>query len=106
MTRLIHDCNLIDIVARKPLVTGFSTYQRGRNIIDYCLMDASLVKMITRCGYEPFNANIVSDHRGIFVDFSSTYSSTAGFNHWLRLLLGTVPPRNHTNYRHILQGST
>jgi hypothetical protein len=78
MTRLIHDCNLIDIVVRNHLATGFSTYQRGRNIIYYCLMDASLVPMITRCGFEPFNAYIVSDHRGIFMDFSSTHLFNGG----------------------------
>ncbi len=78
MTRLIQDCNLIDIVARNHLATGFSTYQRGRNVIDYCLMDISLVPMVIRCGYESFNANIVSDHRGIFVDFSTTHLFKGG----------------------------
>ena len=34
MTRLITECNLIDIVAQTHLSSGFSTYQRGRNVID------------------------------------------------------------------------
>ena len=72
MNRLLSECNLVDIVARTHLAAGFTTYQRGRNVIDYCLMDASLVPMVIKCGYEPFNANIISDHRGIFVDFSTS----------------------------------
>jgi hypothetical protein len=72
MTRLISECNLVDVVARNHLAAGFSTYQRGRKIIDYCLVDTTLIPMIAKCGYEPFNAHILSDHRGIFVDFSTS----------------------------------
>ena len=38
-------------------------------MIDYILLDASLLIHIRQAGYEPFNSHITSDHRGVFVDF-------------------------------------
>lgn len=69
LTRLITECNLVDVVANKHLAAGFTTYQRGTRVLDYCLMDQALLGATMKCGYEPFQANIVSDHRGLFVDF-------------------------------------
>jgi hypothetical protein len=73
LTALITKCNLVDVVATHHLAANFNTYQRGRRIIDYCLMDQDLAAMVTACGYEPFSAHIISDHRGLFIDFSTSH---------------------------------
>ena len=46
------------------------TYARGTKRVDYILVSRRLTEYIHRCGAEPFNLRIFSDHRGLFVDFS------------------------------------
>ena len=53
--------------------TNFTTYQDGSSVLDYVLMDPTLLDNVTHCGYEPFKINILSDHRGVFVDFSTNH---------------------------------
>lgn len=72
LTKLITDCNLVDVMANKHFAAGFTTYARGSRVLDYCLMDQSLLWLTQKCGFEPFAANIVSDHRGLFLDFKGT----------------------------------
>jgi hypothetical protein len=50
MTKLVTECNLIDVVANRHLATDFNTYQRGRRVIDYCLLDQDLSGMVAACG--------------------------------------------------------
>jgi Sec-independent protein translocase protein TatA len=73
MGRLVSECGLFDIVADRHGTTGFSTYQRGTKVLDYCLMTQDLIDSVHHCGYKPFKCNILSDHRGIFVDFSTAH---------------------------------
>jgi hypothetical protein len=73
MSRLVSDCGLFDVVADRHGQVGFSTYQRGTKVLDYCLMTQDLIDCVDKCGYEPFKCNILSDHRGLFVDFSTAH---------------------------------
>jgi endonuclease/exonuclease/phosphatase family metal-dependent hydrolase len=73
MGRLVSECGLFDIVADRHGTTGFSTYQRGTKVLDYCLMTQDLIDSVHHCGYEQFKCNILSDHRGLFVDFSTAH---------------------------------
>jgi hypothetical protein len=79
MLRLCDECNLCDIVSDRHASPAFSTHQRGSAVIDYILMDPELCDSVSQCGYEPFNINILSDHRGVYVDFST--SALFGDNH-------------------------
>ena len=71
MTRLCTECSLIDATMNKHMATNFTTYQSGTSVLDYILMDEALLETVTHCGYEPFKINILSDHRGVYVDFST-----------------------------------
>ena len=71
LSRLVNECHLIDVVADRHGQLQFTTYQRGQKVLDYILVSQDLLGSIRRCGYEPFKANIFSDHRGVFVDFST-----------------------------------
>ena len=70
---MISECGLYDVVADKHAAGDFSTYQRGTRVLDYCLVDEGLLDSVASCGYEPFKNNILSDHRGIFIDFSTPH---------------------------------
>jgi hypothetical protein len=78
MHKFISQCRLVDVIARTHLSAGFSTYQRGRTVLDYCLMDEALTSIVSKCGYQPFKANIVSDHQGLFVDFPTSHLFLGG----------------------------
>ena len=72
LTKLHSDCGLIDAVLDKHGITEFTSYQRGNHVIDYLLVDPNVLQCIKAVGYEPFNMHILSDHRGIFVDISTS----------------------------------
>jgi hypothetical protein len=67
MTRLCHECHLYDLVLDKHNVTGFSTYQRDKDVLDYILADDSMRRTIVSAGYGPFRLHIPSDHRRLHI---------------------------------------
>jgi hypothetical protein len=71
LTRLCSECGLVDIVATNHVPMEFATHSQGSTVIDYILVAPDLLPAVKSCGYEPFNVNILSDHRGMYVDFSS-----------------------------------
>ena len=71
MSRLVVECHLIDPYSDRHGSTQFTTYQRGQKVLDYILVTRDLLGSIRSCGYEPFQANIFSNHRGVFIDFST-----------------------------------
>jgi hypothetical protein len=71
LTRLVSECGLTDVIAHQHQAMEFSTYQRGKKVLDYCLLDDDLLGAVSASGYEAFQANIISDHRGLFVDFDT-----------------------------------
>ena len=71
MSSLASECQLIDAVVDWHGPMQFTTYQRGQKVLDYILVSQDLLGSIRSCGYEPFQANIFSDHRGTFIDFST-----------------------------------
>jgi hypothetical protein len=71
MARLVSECGLTDAVVDKHGAMNFTTYQSGRRVLDSCLVDDDLLGAVHLCGYEAFQANILSDHRGLFIDFST-----------------------------------
>jgi hypothetical protein len=53
-------------------------------------MDPSLLDHVITCGYEPFQANIVSDHRGIFIDFKESTLFRGGVQPLLPMALRDI----------------
>ena len=72
MSKLHHECDLVEACLEKHGVTEFTTYQRGTWVIDYVLVDRSVIHCIQSIGYEPFNLRILSDHRGVFIDLKTS----------------------------------
>ncbi|CAB9531021.1 unknown protein [Seminavis robusta] len=68
LDHLCSECNLIDPILTTPGAADFSTYNHGKNILDYILIDQELLPTIVRCGYEAFHAHVISDHRGVYID--------------------------------------
>ena len=68
MNKLCTQCNLKDAYFSRHNTQNFRTYQYGKSVIDYFLVAPELMPAVRRVGYEPFNANIPSDHRGLFID--------------------------------------
>ena len=74
-----HHTNIAHIQAQHNLVDAFesihpgrvfSTHNRGSTRIDYILMSRPLLKQVRKVGYEAYNAGIISDHQGMFVDIA------------------------------------
>ena len=67
-TKLCSECHLVDPITTIHGPQDFATYNRGHKVLDYILVDEELLPSIVRCGYEPFNSNFFSDHRGVYID--------------------------------------
>ena len=65
-------CGLADVFAiRLGTPTLPATYQRGTKRLDFMLATPSLLTHIRAAGYDPFAYRIPSDHRGMYIDFST-----------------------------------
>ena len=74
MTRLLRECHLVDPILQKHGHVEFSTYQRGTKVLDYILVDPTLLPHVVAAGYEPFGNHIISDHRGVYIDLDTARS--------------------------------
>ena len=73
LTKLISEFGLIDVHSNKHgYDTDLPTYKRGPRRLDYMFVSRRIIDHIKRCGYENFDARIVSDHCGYYADFSIT----------------------------------
>ena len=68
MSYLCNQCSLVDPILNKFGITEFTTYNRGTKVIDYILISQDLLGAVSRCGYEAYQSNIISDHRGVYMD--------------------------------------
>ena len=64
MTRLCHECCLVDPMVHKHGHIDFTTYHQGNKILDYILVDPLLSPLIDFTGYN----HIISDHQGVYID--------------------------------------
>jgi hypothetical protein len=72
MARIASTHSLVDILfQRNSHLPEPNTYVRGSNRIDYALITPDLLPAVQRCGYEPFQKRVTSDHRGLFLDFNT-----------------------------------
>ena len=73
LTRLHSECGLVDAALDQHGLTDFTTYQRGHHVIDYLLVDHNVLQCVKASGYEPFNIHILSNHRGLYIDVSTSH---------------------------------
>ncbi len=78
---LLKTCLLSDAIGHHHDCSQGTSYSRGNNIIDYCLLSTSLLPSIRSCGYLPLHFFCHSDHRSLYVDFDAT------------ILFGGAPPK-------------
>jgi hypothetical protein len=72
MHSLCAECNLVGVWTHlHPKHPDFATCIRGSTRIDYCLVSLPLVSAIRSIGYEPFHFRSKTDHRGLYVDFTT-----------------------------------
>jgi hypothetical protein len=73
LSKLLHDCglyDLLDLPGSDVSAQLTDTFQRGTNRrIDYILGTERPLQSLCRRGALAYNDGIVSDHRGLFVDF-------------------------------------
>ena len=72
LTRLHSECGLINAALDQHRLTDFTTYQRGNQVNDYILADQNVLQCVKTSGYEPFNIHILSNHRGLFINVSTS----------------------------------
>jgi hypothetical protein len=72
MSKICQDIGLSDVFAiRHPETPEPATYIRGSKRIDYFLVSASVLTSVEKCGYDPFQFRLTSDHRGMFLDINT-----------------------------------
>ncbi len=72
-TRLSAKWELVEIIQHHHGTTQEPpTYVRGTRRLDYAFCTPNLVPSITSCGILPYSKIIDSDHRAIYVDFSTS----------------------------------
>lgn len=72
IAQLAQNCGLADLMSiRLQTSKSPATYQRGPRRLDFVLMSPSLTLHVQAAGYDPFGYRIHSDHRGLFIDFST-----------------------------------
>eukprot|EP00978_Attheya_sp_CCMP212_P024289 scaffold76097_cov33-Attheya_sp.AAC.1 len=67
---LIRKTELIDLMATRLGADLPETYVRGKKMIDHIFGSPRLEDAIECVGYLAFNDGILSDHRGLFIDFN------------------------------------
>ena len=72
--KLCQQFHLVDAMRYQhgPTPQGFATWVDGSKVLDYTLVDTGLLNSLSKCGYEPFDSRIHSDHRGMFIDFDAS----------------------------------
>ena len=104
MSKLCRKHNLVDCIHHfhgdppRP----FATWYDGEDIIDYALIDESLLSCVKACGYAPFKHYMdKADHRGFYIDFDTTTlfgSPTARLQAPKRRRLRSTVPKQVVTY--------
>jgi hypothetical protein len=94
------ECNLIDFFCQhNGACLAFSTYNDGRNRLDYAISSSSLLPYIQKCGYIPFYQGISSDHRGLILDFSTEIDGLTRFKPIYRRHLNSAFQQDAFKYK-------
>ena len=66
----LHQQGLHDSISHQHShLPQFRTYNRGTQVLDYVLVSADILPLITVSAYKPFQLHTQSDHRGTIIDF-------------------------------------
>eukprot|EP00957_Ditylum_brightwellii_P090164 6867641-Ditylum_brightwellii.AAC.1 len=69
--KFVAEAGLYDILGSYHGIGGINSHINGTKRIDFALGTANLTRTIRQSGMRPFHAEIVSDHRGIFLDIDA-----------------------------------
>ena len=68
LQRIMNSANLYDILSAKHGLHSPPTYVRGTKTIDHIFGTKRVVAAVRKCGLRVFNADIMSDHRALWLD--------------------------------------
>jgi hypothetical protein len=72
LTHLMRECHLVDLFHQHHGVCPeFPTFAFGSQRLDYAIGSATLLPFLNKCGYLPFYQGVSTDHRGLYIDFST-----------------------------------
>ena len=57
-----------------------STYASSPNRVDFMFVSQELLEFVNACGYDPFNENVFSDHRLMFMDIDKKLFHSENFS--------------------------
>ena len=64
--------DLVDVVAMmNPDLEKYPTYLWGNKRLDYILISSKLAEVAVKVGYHQFNQHMISDHKGVYVQFKA-----------------------------------
>ena len=73
MNTIATTCGLADLFAVRLGASSMpATYQRGSKRLDYVLLSPELIDSVQAAGYDPFGYRLPSDHRGMYLDLSTS----------------------------------
>ena len=68
LQRIMNSANLYDVLSAKHGLHSPPTYVRGQRTIDHIFGTKRVVAAVRKCGIREFNADIMSDHRALWLD--------------------------------------
>ena len=68
--RIMHSADLYDLMCAKHGLNSPNTFVRGTKTIDFILGTKGVLDAIEYCGIRQFNADIISDHRALWIDLN------------------------------------
>ena len=68
LQRIMNSANLYDVLSAKHGLHSQPTYVRGQRTIDHIFGTKRVVAAVRKCGIREFNADIMSDHRALWLD--------------------------------------
>ena len=72
LQRIMNSADLYDLMCAKHGLTSPNTFVRGTKTIDFILGTKGVLDAIEYCGIRQFNADIISDHRALWIDLNIT----------------------------------
>ena len=73
LLRIMNSAQLYDVLSAKHGLHSPPTYVRGTKTIDYILGTKRVVEAVRKCGIRPFNSDLISDHRALWLDLDIKY---------------------------------
>ena len=73
MAHICSKLSMIDVMLHHHRSDDIVTYAQGqKRSLEYVLCTPQVANAVDKCGYEPFNHRLMSDHHGFFLDINAS----------------------------------